>query len=137
MKRRGSLGGGPAGDSSSEVQAHAVGANRRKGRPGRREAGLLEELSRYRDGRREIHPWTARPDREEGAWFKRRRGELQRIGEMRLTFDSNFQRDWTVSAANSMWRNRLRGPRPETGRDSTVSYRRVDLTGVFEVCCHA
>ena len=88
---------------------------------------VLDGVTRdiYMERSREVHRWTARLDREEGAWIELQWDEPQRISEIQLTFDSGFQRELTLSSSNRVQENLIRGPQPETVRDFSLSYRKA------------
>jgi hypothetical protein len=83
----------------------------------------------------ERHQWSTRmsPD---GAWIELAWDQPRRIREIRITFDSGFQRELTLSGSDSATRGTVRAAQPETARDYTVSYRapgRTELIPLVQV----
>jgi hypothetical protein len=83
----------------------------------------------------ERHQWSTRmtPD---GAWIELAWDQPRRIREIRITFDSGFQRELTLSGSDSATRGTVRAAQPETARDYTVSYRpagRTELVPLVQV----
>jgi hypothetical protein len=73
----------------------------------------------------QMHHWAARmsPD---GAWIELTWDRPQRIREVQITFDTGFQRELTLTSQDSVNRGIIRAAQPETVRDYTVSYRKLD-----------
>ena len=65
---------------------------------------------------REVHQWQARLA-DEGAWAEMRWEKPVTISEVRITFDSGFQRELTLTASDSNNRGIIRAPQPETVKD--------------------
>ncbi|MFM1920035.1 MAG: hypothetical protein RLZZ303_1669, partial [Candidatus Hydrogenedentota bacterium] len=62
------------------------------------------------------------PMGEEGAWIELRWEQPQTISQVQLTFDTGFQRELTLSAAQRVQAKHVRAPQPETVRDYTLEY---------------
>ncbi|MBI1354217.1 MAG: FAD-dependent oxidoreductase [Acidobacteria bacterium] len=84
-------------------------------------------------GNVEVHRWTERLQGDQGAWIELSWDEPQAISEVQLTFDSGFQRELTLSAADSVQDNMIRGPQPETAKDYTVSYKTAPDAELIEL----
>lgn len=70
-----------------------------------------------------VHHWAGRmgPD---GAWLALHWERPERIREVQITFDSGFQRELTLSAADSVTAFTIRAAQPETAKDYSLSYRK-------------
>ncbi len=73
---------------------------------------------------KQIHHWAARM-RDGGVWLELAWERPQRISELQITFDTGFERELTLSAAQSVNQGIIRAPQPETVRDYTVALRRA------------
>ncbi len=76
---------------------------------------LLDGFVRDIPGK-EVHQWQARLG-EGGAWIELRWPQPVKIAEVRITFDSGFQRELTLTASDSINKAIIRAPQPETVRD--------------------
>lgn len=76
-----------------------------------------------REGK-QIHHWAARM-RDGGVWLELSWEHPQRVSEVQITFDTGFERELTLSAAQSVNQGIIRAPQPETVRDYTVALRRA------------
>lgn len=65
---------------------------------------------------KEIHQWQGRMQ-DGQAWIELRWREPVSISEVRITFDTGFQRELTLSSSESANRGIIRAPQPETVRD--------------------
>lgn len=65
---------------------------------------------------KEIHQWQARLS-DAGAWLELRWPKPVTLREIQLTFDSGFQRELTLTSANTHNKPMIRAPQPETVRD--------------------
>lgn len=65
---------------------------------------------------KQVHAWQARMG-EGGAWIELRWPRPVTISEVRVTFDSGFQRELTLTASDSINKAIIRAPQPETVRD--------------------
>lgn len=84
---------------------------------------VIDGLVRDRPG--EIaHRWMA-PLTETGAWLELTWPSPWRLRQVQLTFDTGFQRELTLTAADNHNKNMIRAPQPETVRDYRVLVRTV------------
>ena len=100
--------------------------------PGCPAAAVLNGITR--STRRDLHP--ALPDSNNQwvsdglpAWIELRWPSKKRFSEVRLTFDTGFQRELTLTMSELYNRKMLRGPQPETIAD----YRLVWDNGSLQV----
>lgn len=76
-------------------------------------------------GQREVHHWAA-PMAGAEPWIELAFDQPQQISEVQITFDTGFQRMLTLTAQDSVNRNIIRGPQPETVRDYVLEARAAD-----------
>lgn len=76
-----------------------------------------------RPGGKQIHHWAAPLEGGE-AWIELGFEAPQRIGEVQITFDTGLDRLLTLTSQDSVNRNIIRGPQPETVRDYIVEVRK-------------
>ena len=69
------------------------------------------------------HRWGAKLGEEE-AWLQLDWERPVRVREIQLTFDTGFHRELTLSASDSVTRNMVRGPQPETTRSYAILFRK-------------
>lgn len=74
---------------------------------------------------KEIHRWTA-PMTPDGPWLQLAWDKPQRLREVRVTFDSGFKRELTLSSSDSVTRGTVRAPQPETVKSYRLEYRPPD-----------
>lgn len=76
----------------------------------------------------ESHQWAAPlgSDGEGGAWLRLDWSEPVQLGEVRLTFDTGFERPLTLTMSDHHTRQTVRGPQPETVRDYTLQALTAD-----------
>ena len=68
---------------------------------------------------KEIHQWQGRL-KDGSAWIELRWPKPVRISEVRITFDTGFQRELTLTSSGSVHKGIIRGPQPETVRDYSI-----------------
>jgi hypothetical protein len=73
--------------------------------------------------KKEVHHWAGKlaPD---GAWIDLAWDTPQRISQVRITFDTGFIRQLTLTSQESANKGIVRAPQPETVKDYTLLYRR-------------
>jgi hypothetical protein len=69
------------------------------------------------------HHWAGRMG-PEGAWLELDWERPQRIREVQISFDSGFQRELTLSAADSVTAGTVRAAQPETVKDYILACRK-------------
>jgi hypothetical protein len=81
--------------------------------------GHLRDIPDKRGDPAEVHQWAASAP----AWIELTWDRPRRIAQVRITFDSGFKRQLTLSAQESQQVNLLRAAQPETVRDYDVIVR--------------
>jgi hypothetical protein len=77
------------------------------------------------------HKWMGRLSAD-GAWIELEWPAPVRLREVRLTFDSGFQRELTLTSSSEINSGILRGPQPETVRDYALLGDGKELVRVTE-----
>jgi hypothetical protein len=78
-------------------------------------ANVIDGLVRDEPGSLE-HRWSA-PMSPDGAWLELAWDEPKTIKQVRITFDSGFHRELTLTSSDSHTARMIRAPQPETVRD--------------------
>jgi len=78
---------------------------------------------------KEIHQWQGRL-KDGSAWIELRWPKPVRISEVRITFDTGFQRELTLTSSESVHKGIIRGPQPETVRDYVLEAQGRELARV-------
>ena len=81
---------------------------------------------------KEAHSWVARMQ-DGGVWLELEWPQPQKLSEVRITFDSGFQRELTLTSSDSINKGIIRAPQPETVRDYRVLTRRPGASDWNEV----
>lgn len=71
------------------------------------------------------HCWVG-PLAADGAWLELTWDQPQSIGEVRLTFDTGFQRELTLTSSDAHNGKMIRAPQPETVSDYSLRVRGAD-----------
>ncbi|MCC6362100.1 MAG: FAD-dependent oxidoreductase [Bryobacterales bacterium] len=69
--------------------------------------------------KKEVHHWEG-PMGPDGAWIELSWEKPRRIRQVRITFDSGFQRELTLTASDTINRGIVRAAQPETVKDYAV-----------------
>lgn len=88
--------------------------------------GHVRDIPDKRGDAAEVHHWAAPVGPGLPAWVELRWDRPQRIGEVRITFDSGFKRQLTLSSQESQNVNLLRAAQPETVKDYRLVGRTAD-----------
>jgi len=78
---------------------------------------------------KEIHQWQGRL-KDGSAWIELRWPKPVRISEVRITFDTGFQRELTLTSSESVHKGIIRGAQPETVRDYVLEAQGKHLARV-------
>jgi hypothetical protein len=78
---------------------------------------------------KETNQWAGRMGAE-GAWIELRWAEPVRISEVRVTFDTGFQRELTLTASDSINKGIIRAAQPETVKDYALLAGSKELASV-------
>ncbi|MCZ2152128.1 MAG: FAD-dependent oxidoreductase [Bryobacterales bacterium] len=89
------------------------------GEHGEAKAGLILNGCVRDIPKKEVHHWEG-PMGPDGAWIELAWEKPRRIRQVRITFDSGFQRELTLTASDTINRGIVRAPQPETVKDYVV-----------------